>query len=87
MVDDSATGGGNHAGLRSSKMDKLLEKLMREVKPAKRLATQRLVFQLASRQSPIIPLYAPRNLGIARKKLTRVVPTALWLDLTRLALK
>ncbi len=83
----SVSGGGNHAGWKSDKMDKLLDKMLREIKRPKRMATERRIFQLAAKEAPIIPLYAPRNLGLARKTLSDVVPTPLWVDLTRLRLK
>lgn len=83
----STTGGGNHAGWKNGKMDKLLDKMIRQVQPNKRLDTERRIFQLASKEAPIIPLYAPRNLGLARKKLTDAIPTPLWVDLARLVLK
>lgn len=83
----STSGGGNHAGYKNDKMDKLLDKMLRQVQRTKRLATERRIFQLLSKEAPIIPLYAPRNLGLARKTLTNVVPTALWVDLSRLVLK
>jgi ABC-type transport system substrate-binding protein len=83
----STSGGGNHAGWKSKKMDKLLEKMVGEIQRTKRLATERQIFKLAAKEAPIIPLYAPRSLGFARKKLAHVVPTPLWLDLTRLVLE
>lgn len=83
----SASGGGNHSGWTSPKMDKLLVKMLREVDRTKRLALERVVFQLAAEEAPIIPLYAPRNLGLATKTLTNTVPTPLWVDLSRLVLK
>ncbi len=83
----SITGGGNHAGWKNEKMDKLLEKMMRQVDQTKRMAIERRIFQLLAKEAPIIPLYAPRNIGLARKNLANVVPTPLWMDLSRLVLK
>jgi len=83
----SISNGGNHAGWKSEKMDKLLDEMVRQVKRTKRQATERRIFRLAAKEAPIIPLYAPRNLGLARKALTDVVPTPLWVDLSRLVLK
>jgi peptide/nickel transport system substrate-binding protein len=83
----SISGGGNHAGWRNATMDKLLEKMMGQVKQTQRMAAERRIFQFLAKEAPIIPLYAPRNIGLARKNLSNIVPTPLWLDLSQLVLK
>ncbi len=77
---------GNYGGYKSDEMDNLLKKMLRQIDPTRRRALERQIFLLASKSAPIIPLFAPRTLGLSRRPLDHVIPTPTWLDITRLRL-
>lgn len=80
----SVTGGANWGGFRSPEVDALLARIQLEIHPRKRSELERQVFVLLGKETPLVPLYAPRMLGVSRLPLSAPASAA-WLDLARTA--
>jgi len=62
----------------------VLARIQLEIHPRKRAELERQVFVLLGKESPLVPLYAPRMLGVSRFPLVAPASPA-WIDLARTA--
>jgi peptide/nickel transport system substrate-binding protein len=78
--------GGNHSGVKDAALDKLLARILKEVRDTKRSALERLAFKRITRLAPLLPLHAHRSIGLCRFELEPRL-TFNWMDLAALRIR
>lgn len=85
LVELARTGAG--VGFSHPASKPILERILKDTEPTRRLARERRIFQLLGRESPFVVLFAPRSLGLSRGELLSGGFTYTWFDLAKLELR